>query len=86
MFEPLNCIALRTVKYSDRNSILSVYTRQHGRMGLLVPAGASKAAARTRALSMPLATFDCVADIRPDVTYSPYATSGLPAHRRPHLP
>ncbi|MBJ2195053.1 MAG: recombination protein O N-terminal domain-containing protein [Muribaculaceae bacterium] len=65
MFEPLNCIALRTVKYSDRNSILSVYTRQHGRMGLLVPAGASKAAARTRALSMPLATFDCVADIRP---------------------
>lgn len=65
MFQPINCIALRTVRYSDRNSILSVYTRQHGRMALLVPAGASKAATRTRALSMPLATFDCVADIRP---------------------
>ena len=64
MFENLNCIALRTVKYSDRNSILSVYTRQHGRLALLIPAGASKTAARTRALSLPLATFDCVADIR----------------------
>lgn len=64
MFENLNCIALRTVRYSDRNSILSVYTRQHGRLALFVPAGASKGAARIRALSMPLSVFDCVADLR----------------------
>lgn len=64
MYKPLNCIALRTIRYSDRNSILSVYTRQHGRMSLLVPAGTGKGAARLRALLMPLGRFDCVADIR----------------------
>lgn len=65
MLEHLDCIALRTVRYSDKNSILSVYTRQYGRMALLIPAGSSKSASRTRALTMPLATFECVADIRP---------------------
>ena len=64
MYRPLNCIALRTVRYSDRNSILSVYTLQQGRMSLLVPAGTGKAAARLRALLMPLGRFDCIADIR----------------------
>ncbi len=65
MFEPLNCIALRTVKHSDRSSILSAYTRQHGRLALLLPAGNSRGAARMRALSMPLGRFNCIADIRP---------------------
>ena len=75
MYRPLNCIALRTVRYSDRNSILSVYTLQQGRMSLLVPAGTGKAAARLRALLMPLGRFDCVADIRTatDATSTPSA-------------
>lgn len=64
MYRNLDCIALRTIRYSDRNSILSVYTRQAGRMSLLVPAGTGKTAARLRALLMPLGRFDCVADIR----------------------
>lgn len=65
MFEPLNCIALRTVKHTDRNSILGAYTLQHGRIALLLPAGNSRGAIRLRALSMPLGRFDCVAEIRP---------------------
>ena len=65
MFEPLNCIALRTIKHSDRHSILIAYTRQHGRIALALPAGNSRNAVRLRALSMPLGRFDCIADIRP---------------------
>lgn len=65
MFQKLDCIALRTVKYSDRNSILTVYTRQEGRLSVLVPAGHGREANRIRALLMPLGRFECVADIRP---------------------
>lgn len=56
---------MRTVRYSDRNSILTAYTRQGGRLSFLVPAGTSRAAARLRALLMPMGRFECVADIRP---------------------
>ena len=63
--ETLTCIALRTVKYSDRASILSVYTAGRGRMSLAVPAGNGKSAARFRALTMPMAVFECQADVRP---------------------
>ncbi len=65
MLEHLNCIALRTVRYNDRNSILTVYTRQHGRLALLLPAGNSRQATRLRALAMPLGRFACVVDMRP---------------------
>lgn len=65
MYKPLDCIALRTIKYSDRNSILTAYSRQAGRLSFLVPAGNGKAAARLRALLMPLGRFECVADMRP---------------------
>lgn len=65
MYRQLDCVALRTVRYSDRNSILTAYTRQAGRLSFLVPAGGGKSAARMRALLMPLGRFECVADIRP---------------------
>lgn len=65
MYKPLDCIALRTVRYSDRNSILTAYTRQGGRLSFLVPAGTGRAAARLRALLMPMGRFECVADLRP---------------------
>lgn len=65
MYQKLDCIALRTVKYSDRNSILTVYTRQEGRLAFTVPAGKGREAARMRALLMPLGQFECVADMRP---------------------
>lgn len=65
MFETLDCIALRTVRYNDRHNILSTYTRQRGRLALMVAAGPGRGATRMKALTMPLTQFDCVADIKP---------------------
>ena len=57
----LTLIALRTVKYNDRHNILTGYSRECGRVGLLVPAGASREARRRRALLMPLSVAEVVA-------------------------
>ncbi|MCM1517639.1 MAG: DNA repair protein RecO [Pseudoflavonifractor sp.] len=65
MYRHLHCIALRTVKYNDRHSILTAYSRETGRVSFLIPGGAGREAARRRALSMPLSLFECTADIRP---------------------
>lgn len=64
MFVNLDCIALRTVRYNDRHSILSAYTRQRGRLSMLVPAGSGREASRRRAMLMPGSRFRCVADLR----------------------
>ncbi|MBQ7212424.1 MAG: DNA repair protein RecO [Muribaculaceae bacterium] len=61
----LTCIALRTTRYSDRYDILSAYSREIGRVALLVPAGSGKEARRVRALVQPLSLFSCTSDIRP---------------------
>ena len=65
MLTHLNCIALRTVKYSDRNNILTAYSREMGRVALLMSAGGSREAVRRRAVTMPLTPFECIADVRP---------------------
>ena len=61
----LHCIALRTVKYNDRNNILTAFSLEEGRVSLLVAATASREARRRRAITMPLSFFECVADLRP---------------------
>lgn len=65
MFENLHCIALRTVKYNDRQSILSAWTAEHGRMTFAMPEGAGREARRRRAMTMPLGVFEGVCDLRP---------------------
>ena len=64
MLTPLQCIALRTVKVSDSRNLLSVWTRQAGRLTLAMPAGNSREARRRRALTGPLALFEGVCDLR----------------------
>lgn len=64
MLQSLDCIALRMVRHSDRHSILSVYTRQRGRMSFVVGASGGREAARRRAMFMPGGRFTCIADIR----------------------
>ena len=64
MYQPLQCIALRTVRHSDRHNILTAYSRQYGRVALLLPAASTQRANAMRAVSMPMGRFDCVADIR----------------------
>ncbi len=65
MYTDVHCIALRTVKHSDSKNILSVWSRELGRVSMLVPAGSSREARRRRALSTPLATFEGECDVRP---------------------
>ncbi|MCM1504206.1 MAG: DNA repair protein RecO [Muribaculum sp.] len=66
MLTSTDCIALRTVKYNDRHNILTVYTRQRGRMSLLIGAGNSREANRRRAVTMPLSLINCIVDLRND--------------------
>ncbi len=82
MYTSLDCIALRTVRHSDRHSILSAYTRQRGRMSFLVSAGNGREAARRRAMLMPGSRFSCVADLRDNSDRLPAMRDVMP--RSPH--
>lgn len=63
--ENLNLIALRLIRHSDRQSILTAFSRERGRVSLAVAAGTGRGAARMQALTMPLSLLDCMVDIRP---------------------
>lgn len=65
MLTPIHAICFRTVRYSDRNNILTLYTRENGKLGVVIPAGTGKDASRRRALTMPLGMVEGVADVRP---------------------
>lgn len=81
MKQKMQFIALRTVRYSDRHSILSGYSLESGRVAFAISAGGGKEAVRRRALLMPLGIVECVADIKPgreiSVMYDPRAVSPL---------
>lgn len=66
MLTPVHCIALRTVRLSDSKNLLSVWSREAGRLTFAVPAGSGREARRRRAITAPLGTFEGVCDIRPD--------------------
>ena len=65
MYQTLDCIALKTVRYNDRHDIISVYTRQAGRVSFMLPSPSGREGRRRRALMMPLGRFACVAELRP---------------------
>ncbi len=65
MYEKVRGVALRTIKYNERNSILLAWTAELGRVSLLMPAGSGVESRRRRALSMPLSLFDGQVDVRP---------------------
>lgn len=65
MKETVHIIALRTIKYNDRHSILSTFSLERGSLSFLVPAGNGREASRRRALLMPLSIVECAADFRP---------------------
>ena len=60
----LHLVALKATKYSDTQTILTAYSREMGRVSFSLPAGAGKAAARMRALTMPLSVVECVSERR----------------------
>lgn len=63
----MNCefIALRLTRHTDRQSILTAYSRQLGRVSLAVPATQGPAARRLRGLVMPLSVAEGVVATRP---------------------
>lgn len=63
--ETLTFIPLRTVRYSDRANILLAYSREHGPVSLLVPAGGGREASRIRSVLQPLGLIEGQVDIRP---------------------
>lgn len=58
----LHLVTLKTTKYSDTQTILTAFSREHGRVSFSLPAGTGKAAARMRALTMPLSVIECVSE------------------------
>ncbi|MDE5786855.1 MAG: DNA repair protein RecO C-terminal domain-containing protein [Duncaniella sp.] len=61
----VNMIALRLTRHSDRQSILTAYSREAGRLSIAIPAGTGRGAARIQALTMPLSLLQGVVDARP---------------------
>lgn len=56
----LEAVTLRRIRYNDRHSILTVWSRQEGRVGLIISdQGAGRGAARLRALTMPVSMVEC---------------------------
>lgn len=64
MLTTIHAICLRTVRYNDHNNILSLYSRERGRLSVMLPAGNGREAARRRALTMPLSMIEGIADLR----------------------
>lgn len=64
MYTKIRGVALRTVRYSDRASILTVWTAEQGRISLMISATAGKESRRRRALTMPMSLIECEIDQR----------------------
>ena len=63
MKENITGIVLGTIKHSDRHNVTSIYTREHGRMAFLTPAGASKSSRQTNARLLPMSIIEAQANI-----------------------
>ncbi len=64
MYQPLRAIVLRSVRHNDKRLVVTVYSRELGRLAFLVPDAATAAGARRRAMLSPLSLVECVADVR----------------------
>lgn len=65
MYEKLQGIVLNTVRYSDRNNIVHIYTDRHGLMAFAVPQGATRGARMRNSMLMPLSLVEMEARIVP---------------------
>lgn len=65
MWDKLHAVVLGVIKYSDKNSIAHVYTRERGRMSFLVPQGSTRGARMRNAAFLPLSIIEFEAKIVP---------------------
>lgn len=87
MVTPAEIITLRLIRHTDTQSILTAFSRSHGRMALAVPAGKGRGASRMHALAAPLMRLQCMADVKPGREVSPmrgvslaFATPSVHSH------
>lgn len=65
MPQKVTCICLRSVKYSDSQSVATLWTRELGAIAAVVPSGSGREASRRRAIMMPMRVFEAVAWVKP---------------------
>lgn len=65
MIEKIQAIVLGRVRHSDRNEIVTLYTRSRGRMAVVSACGAGKRGRMRSASLQPLAVIEADMDIRP---------------------
>lgn len=65
MPQKITCICLRAVKYSDTQSVATLWTRELGVLSAVIPSGAGREASRRRAIMMPMRVFEAVAWTKP---------------------
>lgn len=82
MFEKTKGIVLNTVEFSDKASIVNIYTEQFGKLSFTLPSSRSKKAALKRNLFQPLTILELeievrqgrsiqkIKEARPDITYT----------------
>lgn len=61
----LRFIALKQTRYSDKQNILTAFSRERGRVSFAVATGNGRGAARLRALTLPMSVVECETDSRP---------------------
>lgn len=65
MPQKVTCICLRAVKYSDSQSVATLWTRELGTLAAVIPSGSGREASRRRAIMMPMRVFEAVAWTKP---------------------
>lgn len=65
MYIPVRGVALRTVRYSDRAVIVTLWTAEEGMMAVSLSATSGRESRRRRALTMPMTLVEAVLDVRP---------------------
>ena len=65
MLQQITGIVLNMVRYSDTNNIVDFYTKEYGRLSLLVPLSRSRRSAVKSVLFQPLSMLELVVEMRP---------------------
>lgn len=65
MYVPVRGVALRTVRYSDRAAIVTLWTAEEGLVAVSMSATSGRESRRRRALTMPMTLVEAVLDVRP---------------------
>lgn len=65
MTEIIHGIVLQTIKHSDRHNIVTLYTRERGRVSFLSPGGVSKSGRTRNSILSPLAAIEARVNFKP---------------------